>query len=265
MKLQLIQRENKCPDCIYMEIESDTVDYPQKHLKRLLSRITRTQGKKEKHLKLLLSIHFNEHWELLPGGMVKFGLRRGELRLRLEGSRIPLNSRELGVLLTTDIPTERQCQSGKEGQDGLTASINDRKLEIKVNAETKQTSAISDSFRFINNQISIKGDETNPAWVFEVKTGEPILKGILKSAILGTLDVIEQPCSVKATFEASLMKDSYVTDAQGIYPPNISKKPRAMIERALVKHLLKKKFGEILSQAEFTILELSQESVKQGI
>ena len=76
------------------------------------------------------------------------------------------------------------------------------------------------------------------------KTGDPVLKGIHRDALLGTLHVTSNDCCLKATFEAP-MGDFYVTDAEGLWSPEISKKQRVRLDRILVKHFLKKKFGKL--------------------
>jgi hypothetical protein len=46
-------------------------------------------------LDIHLSLNFNEHWEPLLGGRVKFGLQGGTLKLYLENCEIPVASRQL--------------------------------------------------------------------------------------------------------------------------------------------------------------------------
>ncbi len=104
-------------------------------------------------------------------------------------------------------------------------------------------------FQFTACQITIKGSDENPAWVFEVETGEPDLKGLLKNASLETLNVTAKPCLVEATFEVS-KRDVYLTDGQRLWPQNISCNKKAVLERMIALRLLESKLKPYLSQAQ---------------
>lgn len=67
--------ENRCPDCLWMELEEVPVASGQHDL--------------------YLTIHFNEQWEPLLNGRVKFGLKGGELKLKLENGEILYTTRNL--------------------------------------------------------------------------------------------------------------------------------------------------------------------------
>ncbi len=81
--LGLLESQNPYPDCFLMELEailvqSDSTDTEQ--------------------FDLYLTVNFNEQWEPILDGRVKFGLKGGELRLRLENGKISLSEsdRDLG-------------------------------------------------------------------------------------------------------------------------------------------------------------------------
>jgi hypothetical protein len=82
-----------------------------------------------------------------------------------------------------------------------------------------------------------------------VERGEPVLKGFLKNTTLATMNVMAKPCSVKATFEV-LPQDVYMTEAKGLWSQNISKKRRAVIERAIIRRFLERKLMPYLSRQE---------------
>ncbi|QSJ18245.1 hypothetical protein JYQ62_05345 [Nostoc sp. UHCC 0702] len=69
------QPENRYPDCLYMELEAIEVQSGQ--------------------IELPVTIRFNEQWEPLLNGRVKFGLKGGELKLKLENGEILDNSNHL--------------------------------------------------------------------------------------------------------------------------------------------------------------------------
>ncbi len=73
--MPLLESENKYPDCLSMKLEAIPVN--------------------DKHeLDLYFTLEFNEQWESLLGGRVKFRLKGGELKLKLEGGEFSLASTE---------------------------------------------------------------------------------------------------------------------------------------------------------------------------
>ncbi len=242
--------ENKCPDCLYMQLEGIPVQPDsQDHLEFWQS----TQTPK---INLHLTISFNEQWESLRKGRVKFGLKGGELRLKLENSEIPYEFRELTGSLELSIQTERQElkaskeQKGREvRRDTVNSSLNGSKTPAQPQADTKQKSRNTEQFQVTVCHVATKVSEENPAWVFEEEVGGLVLKGYLKKAKLATLNVIALPCRVEATFEVS-KRDVCLTDAEGLWPPDLSRNKRAVLDRLIVQRLLEPKFKPYLSRAE---------------
>src|SRR4028119_454610 len=66
-----VHHENKFPDCLYMQLEGILVESEQ--------------------IDLPITIEFNEQWESVEGGRVKFALKGGTLKLNLENAHIPQN------------------------------------------------------------------------------------------------------------------------------------------------------------------------------
>src|SRR3712207_2716646 len=96
--------ENNCPDCLCMELEAvpaSSEEFPDNRLPPI---------------NLHLSLQFNEQWEQLPGGRIKFGLKGGELRVKLQNGKIPLASRNLAGSLMLSVPKDRQQQGSAEIQ-----------------------------------------------------------------------------------------------------------------------------------------------------
>ncbi|MBK1987800.1 hypothetical protein A0J48_009660 [Sphaerospermopsis aphanizomenoides BCCUSP55] len=69
------QHENRYPDCLYMELQAIPVNPDQ--------------------IDLPVTMHFNEQWEPLLNGRVKFGVKGGQLKLKLKNCKIPYDSHEL--------------------------------------------------------------------------------------------------------------------------------------------------------------------------
>ena len=239
--------ENKCPDCLYINLtgipaQPDSMYY--------LGFVPISQPQQ---IHLHLTINFNEQWEPLQQGRIKFGLKGGQLRIKLENAEIPYESRQLSgylqLTLETPIP---ESESNKE--------------QIAVIPRTNslfnqsQTSAGGNNYQqknlASNNQLQpsvchviAKVSEENPAWIFEGEREQGILKGSLKQAKLATLDAIAFPCHVTATFEVS-RRDVYLTDAEGLWPADISRNKRAVLDRLIIQRLLEPKFQPYLSRAE---------------
>lgn len=89
----------------------------------------------------------------------------------------------------------------------------------------------------------------NPTWVFELKIGSPVLKGVLPRENLGTLTVKNQPCCMEATFEV-VLKYVHITGVEGLWPENISRNRQIVLERKIAEHLWKSKLQPYLSRAE---------------
>lgn len=235
--------ENRCPDCLYMEL----VGRPK---------VTPSNAN-ACEVNLLLTINFNEQWEKLPGGSVKFGLRSGELRLHLTQGKIPLQSRKLAGELTLDIHKARESQSSSSLQEktniSLKASLEPslkKSGNLNVTSESQLALSQSDKFTVVSWQVTTKGPPTSPAWVFEIQTGEPVLKGLLSLRKIATMHVDSTDWKVKAVFEVPTLKDVRITEADGPWLRNASVNKRTILEIGLAKLLLKHKLRPYLSSVE---------------
>ena len=104
--MHLLAADNKYPECLLMELE-----------------IIPTKRQYELYLK----INFNSAWESLGEGRVKFGLKRGQLKLLWQDLEIPLISRELGSNWIIDSLGSRKTQTWifnhKSGENILKNSL----------------------------------------------------------------------------------------------------------------------------------------------
>ena len=238
--MELKECENKCPDCLFMTLEG----IPQKQARGFLSS---SKSADIKQIELHLNINFNEQWEPVPQGRIKFGIRSGELRLKLENGKIPLEKRELNDTFDVYVQKDRQHQEGSENQSSIEASVAKGEPGVKATRSYKKTAGKTDKFQFIDCQITTKGAEETPAWVFEVVTEEPVLKGTLTNQKLATMNVTAKPCEVNATFDIS-PRDVKITGAEGPWLANLIPEKREALDIALAKLLLKHKLKSPLSQ-----------------
>jgi len=212
---------------------------------------TRTQ-----QIKLYLTINFSEQWECLGEGYIKFGLKGGELRLKLENSEIPYESRTLAGYMGLSLPpNKQQYQSTKQPKNigireraknifstGVTADI---ESNIVVGSKSSSANQCPISLCHVTTKIS----EEHPAWIFEEERDELVLKGSLKKVNLATLNILTLPCRVEATFEVS-QRNVCLTDAEGLWLPDLSRNKKAVLDRLIVQRLLEPKFKPYLSRAE---------------
>jgi len=232
--------ENKCPDCLYLKLEGIPVQSDHEYYD-VGCASTQTQ-----QIDLHLTIKFNEQWEALKGGRIKFGLKGGELRLKLENSEIPYEDRNLAGAIELVGQHKQELQvPDKKPLD------NRRPFNFTVNGnqpkELKLPVIQQDSISFCH--VTTKVSEENPTWVFEAEISEQVLRGSLHQAKLATLNITALPCRVEATFEIS-KQDLCLTDAEGLWSPDISRNKKAVLERLIVQRLLEPKFKPYLSKAE---------------
>jgi hypothetical protein len=212
--------ENKCLGSLFMKLEAILVNPVAENLQQ------------PQQIKLYLTIQFKEQRELLVGGHIKFGLKGGKLRVKLKNAEIPLTSNQLGRSY------ELAVQKKKPPASILPIP------GVKANLQTTET---IEPLQFISCKVAVRGTPNRPVWVFEVDKGGSVLKGVLKNTALATLDITEKPCYIEATFEVA-PRDIYLSEAEGLWPRNISKKKSAVIERAIIRRFLEQKLSPYLSR-----------------
>jgi hypothetical protein len=198
---------------------------------------------------LYLTIDFNEQCELLPSGSVSFGLKGGQLKLTLENGKIPYEFRDLTGSFELSHPKERQESQARKALSNVEFLGAETHAKPKASNGTEESESTTAQFQVTTCQIATKGSQTNPGWVFEVETGEPILKGSLKNVKLATLKAIAFPCRVEATFEVSL-QDIYLTKTEGLWSQNINRNQQIVLERGIAQLLLKRKLKPYLNRVE---------------
>lgn len=226
------ERENRCPDCLFLDIQG-----------------RRDSGYSDTQTILTLTLNFEERWESLPFGRVKFGLRGGELRLLIQNGSVPYSDRSLVHELALAIPKEITNVQSSELQEGGEAnlSLKDKNVSAKINTSRKKVSGITEKSEVRSCQVSTKGSEDKPAWVFRLRTpDDPVLIGLVHHELC-KVSVLGNPCVVEARFEAS-KGDIWITATEGIWPSNISSNARAIIEREIVFHLISSYINPYISK-----------------
>lgn len=212
-----LEPENKCLGSLFMKLEGV-----------LIPPVAGSPNKSEpQQLKLYLTLQFREQRELLVGGHIKFGLKGGRLRVKLKNAEIPLTSNQLGRSYELVVQKKRQLADASP-QDNLPT--------------TK-----SEPLQLISCKVAVKGTPTRPVWIFAVDQGGSVLKGTLKNTALAILDITAKPCYIEAIFEVT-PRDIYLSEAEGLWPKNLSKKKSVVIERAIVRRFLEQNLTPYLSR-----------------
>lgn len=236
------QAENRLPDCVFMKLSATPVETsPQEQVLVLSSTSSPLPVTKKHHL--YLTIRFGEHREKIRGGYVTFGLKQGVLKVVLSNGKIPLETIELANEF--EVAVEVQNIQGKTTEKHGSASL---AVTGGVSTGAKEAETTTAMVKQKVYQVILQGTEEAPVWIFKAQNKELFLTGLLKQTKLGTLENTN-PGYVKATFKSSI-RDVVLVTGEGLYPKNISRNKRAIIEQKIAHYLLKSKLDSCLSQIE---------------
>ena len=242
--IAVTEHDNKCPECLHLEILGEPLALESKGLFSLLKKSD------PEAFSLSVRIIFNEQWLDFRFGRVKFGLRGGELRLKLENGQMPseLRNEALKKILARELEIERQLGGEQESKSQLEGSITPdlSKANLKGVREKRQKESQGDKFQLKIAQISHKGANNQPVWVFENRTGEPVLIGELADS-LGKMLIAGVPWSVEATFTHE-MRQVVITGLENLFKDDISGHKLNVFELAVAKLFLKHKTQPYLSR-----------------
>ena len=240
--IAVTEHENRCPECLHLEISGEVVT-----AKGLLSSFKKSEPDA---IDLFLRINFHEQWVDFNFGRVKFGLQGGELRLKLENGKMPseLRNQDLKKSLEREMSVERQSGGEQERKSQLEGSLAPdlSKAGLKAVGENRQKDSRSDKFQLNLAQISHKGANDQPVWVFENKTGEPVLIGELADS-LGKMLIENIPLSVEAIFTTE-MRQVVHTGLENLFKDDISGSKLKAFELGVAKLFLKHKIQPYLSR-----------------
>ena len=236
--------ENKCPECLHLEISTEVVAPESKGI------FPSRKKSEPEAINLVVRINFNEQWVDFSFGRVKFGLRGGELRLKLENGKMPseLRNEALKKILERELSVERQSGGEQESKSQVEGSLAPdlSKASLKGVGENRQKDSRSDKFQLKIAQISHKGADDQPVWVFENKSGEPILIGELADR-LGKMLIEGIPWGVEATFTPE-MRQVVITGLENLFRDDISGSKLKAFELGIAKLFLKHKTQPYLSR-----------------
>ncbi|MCA2692876.1 MULTISPECIES: hypothetical protein [unclassified Microcystis] len=242
--IAVTEHDNKCPECLHLEILGEPLALESKGV---FSRFNKSEPEA---FALSVRINFNEQWLDFRFGRVKFGLRGGELRLKLENGQMPseLRNEALKKILARELEIERQLGGEQESKFQLEGTVTPDlpKASLKGAREQRQKESQGDKFQLKIAQISHKGANNQPVWVFENRTGEPVLIGELADS-LGKMLIAGVPWSVEATFTHE-MRQVVITGLENLFKDDISGHKLNVFELAVAKLFLKHKTQPYLSR-----------------
>lgn len=192
-----------------------------------------------------LTIVFGEEQEIeFPGifksgflkGKLTFGLRKGWLKLSLDGCCLPLENVHLEKPLKIFLEQEIEQEISGEAEIGasiIPTSNPDNSSRIGIKGSRKRV----EKFRFDLFQIRKVGSEQMPTWIFEALPPEPTLQGSLKSKTLGEFIFLDKASRIEAVF-CSRAEDIRITWGEIGSTKNISRNKIALIERAIAMKYL---------------------------
>jgi hypothetical protein len=240
--IAVIEHENKCPECLHLEISGQPVVS-----KRILLSLQKSEPEV---IALFVRINFNEQWVDFSFGRVKFGLQGGELRLKLENSKMPskLRNEALKKILERELSVERQAGGEQERKSQVKGALAPdlSKAGLEAVGEDRQKDSRLDKFQLKIAQISHKGADDQPVWVFENKSGEPVLFGELADS-LGKMLIEGIPWELEATFTPE-MRQVVITGLENFFKDDISDRKLKAFELGVAKLFLKHKTQPYLSR-----------------
>lgn len=240
-----VESENRFSDCVFMKLHSVPISTEAKSSILLLKSITDWKTGSCNQIELRLTIRFGEQEIKVVGGHVWFGIKRGELKLKLENGKMPLESLALTPVFETVIELEVQNEESSETEGSTSVSVTGG-----VSARTKGSRKTATKAKYRDYQVTSRGSEIDPVWIFEAKT-TPTLSGKLDKELLGVLQLTEKPARVVSVFEIRGQMDLHLTQAGGLWTKDISRNKSALLEREIFLRTIAPKLQPYLSRMEF--------------
>lgn len=239
-----LECQNHCPDCISFELTNVQVE-----------------KQSDRQLSLALTIEFGEQAEEIFGGKVYFGLRRGELHLSLEKGKLPYE-KSLHETFNKKVKEQVSITSTKGKKGGVSNTFGGSTPatpSVMLSFETSQSTGFGRSIEQERLAFRRKGGDRHPKWIFELIASDPFstdayalhyLTGTLVEEPLGNLEIESDPFRLEAQFVTEI-RDIYLKGVSGIWAEDIGRNPWAILERAIVRFLIRTKLKSPMSYAIF--------------
>ncbi len=164
------------------------------------------------------------------------------LSMALEAVPIPSNSANSDRFdLYLSLNFNQQWYSLLDGRIKLGLKGGQLKLRLHNSQLYEIPSQLDDYF-----EITTTASETEPTWIFTLKTTKSVLADSIGRVKLGTIQTIAQPFTLTATW-AVFPADVTLTDAEDLWRHDISPNKHGVLERTIVFFLCKNQIPSPLS------------------
>ena len=209
-------------------------------------------------ISVYLNISFGEDSQIVKfllrkDGCIRFGIRRGELILKLKEGKMPLDQREFKGELPAFIDLKKQEIHKTQAITKIKASVSNDHLGLKADDSSVDTREIGERFNRRALQVTTTGEDKQPIWTFKSR-GKEILEGGRFNEKLGVVQMLSNPFSLEAVFKINcefIWQDLYITAQEGVWKEATTerdKKRKTTAERAILKRCVKPKIEDYLSR-----------------
>lgn len=246
-----LQSNNKFPDCVYLKLGGTPVveEVPPFSDPSTISTLTVPSNK----IDLKLTLRFGSNRIEIPNTNTKilFGLKRGELKLELAGGTLLLETVGLTKPFELETRIEVQEEHGSETEGNV--GVNGKSLTggVKNRSSRKNTTKSTKTAYSCRS----KGTESKPVWEFDAGAqSPPMLDGQITGNSLGTIEVNESVCHIKATFEIRRQSDLYLIESEGLLrAKQLDRNSTAVLTNFLFLRYIMPKLKPFLSIVEGTL------------
>ncbi len=259
---------NRFPSCIGMRMHFKEVK-PSERQPRSLPNPFQQKAQILPEIQVCLTMQFSDQQELdippgdlprvlarlgMPGGKIKFGIRRGKLKLNLTNCSLPLDKVDLCDKFQQTIGVEIQEEIAKEIQVGVSAAGTLGEKPSCTGTGTagwKTGDKTTQKRQFVDWQVHKTGGEQDPEWQFAQKARKGSLTGTIQRESLGIISGQAAPYQLLATFDIDAT-DVELTWGDVVYTKNITQNKLAMIERIIaLKYIREQLNSQPLSEVRW--------------
>ena len=241
---------NRYPSCVYFKLNVDilTSSHGQHGIqfRSVLAIDNQDQDQYGDTICLRLTIRFGREKIKVAGGSIWFGLKRGELRLKLANAIIPIEKQGLTAHFENECTLEVQQENSNEIEGGTSISG-----ITSLTAKAKGIRKKSLKATYKSYSVYTGGTECDPVWIFEAQSHESILNGQISNVSLGDVRLsFSKPYTIAASFVVRGQQDIFLADAEGLWNKDIGRNKLAILERELFLRFIAPKLKPYLSFTE---------------
>lgn len=242
-----VKTVNRYPSCVFVKLTGSLLETSKRVLSNFGIFKQHKLGNSE-IFELRLTIRFGKEKIDVPGGSIWFGVKRGELRLKMTNAMIPIEKQGLVSILENGLNVEIQQEEALEIERGASFGAAN-----SISARRKGVTKTSSKATVRSYSISTAGAEHEPVWIFEARSHASILIGQINEVSLGPVYMFNpSQCFIKATFSLRGQQDISLTEAEGLWSKNIGRNKLAILERELFLRYISKRLNPWLSSAVVT-------------